>query len=140
MINYVPKAHVNAVIIRLEDSFLKLHFLYISLLSYEIFWRFIIVSESNCSISITTFKQWHAYIHNWSLQPFSQDYNLASHTIYVLKSTPNFKYFSNSSWQFYFTLKVFARNQLRGNHQRIIFHIFVSAWDRFEAYTVPFRP
>ena len=23
------------------------------------------------------------YIHNWSLQPFSQDYDLASHTTYV---------------------------------------------------------
>ena len=26
----------------------------------------------------------HTYIHNWSLQPFSQDYDLASHTTYVV--------------------------------------------------------
>ena len=26
----------------------------------------------------------HAYIHNWPLQPFSQDYGLASHTTHVL--------------------------------------------------------
>ena len=42
----------------------------------------------------------HTYIHNWSLQPFSQDYDLVSHTPYFgcvymidgncsLKSTPN---------------------------------------------------
>ena len=26
----------------------------------------------------------HIYIHNWSLQPFSQDYGLASHTTHVV--------------------------------------------------------
>ena len=26
----------------------------------------------------------HTYIHNWPLQPFSQDYGLAAHTIHVV--------------------------------------------------------
>ena len=26
----------------------------------------------------------HTYIHNWSLQPFSQDYELVSYTTYVV--------------------------------------------------------
>ena len=26
----------------------------------------------------------HTYAHNWSLQPFSQDYNLATHIIYIM--------------------------------------------------------
>ena len=28
--------------------------------------------------------QLHTYIHNWPLQPFSQDYGLDSHTTYVV--------------------------------------------------------
>ena len=26
----------------------------------------------------------HTYIHNWQLQPFTQDYGLASHTTYIV--------------------------------------------------------
>ena len=29
-------------------------------------------------------KAIHTYIHNWSLQPFSQDYDLVSHATYVV--------------------------------------------------------
>ena len=63
------------------------------------------------------------YIHNWLLQPFSQDYGLASHSTHVvcinfiheysLTSTPNDKFLRNLFWQFYFNLRVFARNLLR---------------------------
>ena len=43
-----------------------------------------------------------SHVHNWPLQPFSQDYGLASHT-YSLMSTPNDIFFLRSfSWQFYF--------------------------------------
>ena len=37
---------------------------------------------------------WMLYIHNWSLQPFSQHYDLASHTIYVV--CINFIHYSDS--------------------------------------------
>ena len=30
----------------------------------------------------------HTYIHNWSLQPFNQDYDLVSHTAYVVCINP----------------------------------------------------
>ena len=45
---------------------------------------------------------------------------------YSLKSTPNdkFLFLRNFSWQFLFTLRVFARNLLRGNRQRNTFRIF----------------
>ena len=73
------------------------------------------------------------YIHNWSLQPFSQDYGLASHITYVvalilymrggtysLKSTSNDQFLRNFSWQFSL-LRVFARNLLKGSSRRNIF-------------------
>ena len=57
----------------------------------------------------------YTYIHNWSLQPFSQDYDIAFHTplmlcalivymsslTYSLKSPPNDKFLRSFSWQFY---------------------------------------
>ena len=41
---------------------------------------------NNCHNCLThTYITTHiTYIHNWSLQPFSQDYDLISHTIYVV--------------------------------------------------------
>ena len=32
----------------------------------------------------TSDKSWYTYIHKWSVQPFCQDYDLASHSIYML--------------------------------------------------------
>ena len=78
----------------------------------------------------------HTYIHNWSLQPFSQDYDLVSHTPYVV--CVNFKYEGrdlrckvDSEWQIFekvftailLTFRVFDRNLQRGSRRRIIFHI-----------------
>ena len=34
-----------------------------------------------CQLNVTTI---HTYIHNWPLQPFSQDYGLASHATHVV--------------------------------------------------------
>ena len=75
----------------------------------------------------------HTYIHNWSLQPFSQDYWLSfSHHLclyvsggtYSLKSTSNDRFV----WK---TLRVFARNLLRGNAEVTFFCIlfWCLAWD-----------
>ena len=64
------------------------------------------------------------YTHNWSLQRFSQDYNLAVHTAYFvcvnfihkrrvtysLKSTPNDRFFEKFSMAILFSLRPFARN------------------------------
>ena len=74
------------------------------------------------------------HIHNWSLPPFSQYYNLPFHTTYIvcvnfiyerlnlpLKSTPNDRFLKNFSWQFPFTFRVFAKNPLRGSCRRNIF-------------------
>ena len=52
--------------------------------------------------------------------------------IYSLKSTPNDRLFlRNFSWQFLFTLRIFARNLLRGNRRRNTFRISIwcLAWD-----------
>ena len=43
----------------------------------------------------------------------------------------------NFSWQFYFTLRVFARNQLRGNRRRNTFRIYFDVWPG--ARTLAFR-
>ena len=70
----------------------------------------------------------HTYIHNWPLQPFSQDYGLAlmlyvSGGTYNLTSTSNDKFLGNFFMAGLFTLRVLARNLLRGNRRRNIFHI-----------------
>ena len=73
------------------------------------------------------------YIHNRPLQPFSQDYGLASHTIlcalilyvnggtYSLTSTPNYRFLRNLFMASFFTHRVFARNLLRGKCRRNFF-------------------
>ena len=87
-----------------------------------------------CTSGIITM---HTYIHNWPLQLFSQDYDLISHTTYVvcvnfihkwqvtysLKSLPKGRYLRNLSWQFIFTHSGFARNLLRASRRSNIFHI-----------------
>ena len=42
---------------------------------------------------------------------------------YSLKSTPNYRFFKKLFMEILFTFRVFARNLLRGNRQRNIFHI-----------------
>ena len=61
-------------------------------------------------------------IHNWPLEPFSQDYNLASHT-YSLKSVSNGRVLRDFSWTFHFifTFGGFFRNLLRASRERNIF-------------------
>ena len=78
----------------------------------------------------------YTYIHNWPLQPFSQDYGLASHTTHVV--CVNFicewrdlqfnvyaerQIFEKLFHGMLFTLKVFARNLLRGSRRSNIFYI-----------------
>ena len=69
-------------------------------------------------------------VHNWTLQPFSQDYKLASHNTYVvdinficewrgpiysLKSTTSDRFLRNLFVAILFTFRDFARNLLRDN-------------------------
>ena len=83
---------------------------------------------------------------NSSLQLFSQDYGLASHTTYVmsvkfiykwgkysLNSTPNDRYLKSISRQFYL---VFARNLLRGSRWR---NLFIFTYQVYQANTLPTR-
>ena len=79
------------------------------------------------------------YIRNWSLQPFSQAYDLASPLMlcvlilymsgwtYNLKSTPNDRFLWSFFMAILFKLKVFVRSLLRGNRRRNIF-IFSFWW------------
>ena len=69
------------------------------------------------------------YIHNWSLQLFSRNNDLASHTNYVvcvnflqfytcsLKSTQKDRFLRGFFCQFFWTLRVFARNLVRRSRQ-----------------------
>ena len=84
----------------------------------------------------------HTYIrvHNWSLQPFNQDYDLVFHAIYVvcvnlIHERRNLHFKVDSERQIFeklfmvilfIYLRVFARNLLRGSQRRniFIFHIF----------------
>ena len=76
------------------------------------------------TISTQRCQRTYTYIHNWPLQPFSQDYGLASHCgIYSLTSTPNYRFLRNFFMAGLFTFRVFARNQQRGSRRRNIFHI-----------------
>ena len=92
----------------------------------------------------------HTYIHNWSLQPFSQDYSLASHThvacvnFYVIGGTYSLTSALNDGFlrNFFMTglcpLRVFARNLLRGNCRRnTFFHIsfWCLIWDMNPGFT-----
>ena len=78
----------------------------------------------------------HTYIHNWPLQHFSQDFGLASHTTHVvcvnfISEWRDLQFNVDSERHFLrnffmaglFTLRVFARNLLRGSRRRNIFHI-----------------
>ena len=81
----------------------------------------------------------HTYIHNWPLQPpFSQDYGLASHTSHVecvnfIREWWDLQFNVDSERQIFkklfmaclFTLRIFARNLLRGNCRRNIFRIAI---------------
>ena len=74
------------------------------------------------------------YIHNWSLQPFSQDYHLVSQTTYVVCFNfihkwwdPQFKLdserqiFEKLFMAILFTLTVFAKNLFRESRRKNIF-------------------
>ena len=74
--------------------------------------------------------------YNWSLQPFSQDYDLVSHTTYVVcvnfihewwdlqfKVDSERQIFEKLFMAILFTLRVFARNLLRGSRRRNTFCI-----------------
>ena len=79
----------------------------------------------------------HTYIHNWPLRPYSQDYALACHTIYVvfvnfIHVWRNIQFKVDSKREvevekffmaILFTPRAFARNLLRGNRRKNIFHI-----------------
>ena len=71
------------------------------------------------------------YIHNWSFQSFSQDYDLVSHTIYVVwvnflhkwrglqfKVDSEEQIIDKLFMEILFTLSLFARNLLRVNRRR----------------------
>ena len=88
----------------------------------------------------------HTYIHNWPLQPFSQDYGLASHTTHVMcvnfiRERRDLEFNVDSERQIFlrnffmavlFTLRVFARNLLRGSRRRNIFFIYHFWWLTWE--------
>ena len=72
--------------------------------------------------------------HNWSLQIFSQDYNLTSHTTYVVYVNWRYLQFKvDSERQIFqklfmlilFIFRVFAGNLLSGSRRRNTFRIFV---------------
>ena len=80
----------------------------------------------------------HTYIHNWSLQPFSHDYDLVSHTTYVVcvsfihewrdlqflkspKTDSERQIFEKLFMVILFTLRVLARNLLGESRPRNIF-------------------
>ena len=76
----------------------------------------------------------NTYIHNWPLQPFSQDYGLASHTHVVCVNfilelrdlqfnVDSEDFLRNFFMAALFTLRDFARNLLRENRRRNIFFI-----------------
>ena len=62
------------------------------------------------------------YIHNWSIQPVNQDYDLASPNSYVV--CVNFTLERRDLWKLFTAVLFFARNLLRGNCQGNIFYIF----------------
>ena len=89
-----------------------------------------------------------SYIHNWPLQPFSQDYDLASHTTHIvcfnfIREWWDLQFNIDSERQifekifyvkFLFTLRVLARNLLRGNRWRNAF-FWCLAWDTNPNFT-----
>ena len=90
-----------------------------------------------CSVACSIQKM-HTYIYNWSLQPFSQDYVLASHTTHVVcvnyirewrdlqfYASPNGRFFEKLFHGKFIYAQIFDRNLLRGNRRRNIFSYFV---------------
>ena len=91
------------------------------------------------SLSNVTTSYIHTYIHNWPLQPFSQDYGLVSHTAHVVcvnfiskqrylqfnvdSERQIFKKFLHGN---FIALRVFARHQLRGNRRKNIYFFHIS--------------
>ena len=66
----------------------------------------------------------HAYIHNWPLQPFSQDNGIASHTtlINLIREWRDMhRFLRNLFMAGLFTLRASARNLLRESCRRNIF-------------------
>ena len=66
------------------------------------------------------------YRHSWSLQPFSQNYDLTSLllSLFIFIHKWPFKVDSERKtlleifeWEFWFTLRIFARNLMRANRQ-----------------------
>ena len=80
----------------------------------------------------TSILQRHTYIHNWSLQPFSQDFGLASHTAHVacvnfIRDWRDLQFNVDSERQIseklshgscIYSLRVFARNLLKSCNDR----------------------
>ena len=92
--------------------------------------------NNNCSVphlSYFTYTYMHTYVNNCSLQPFSQDYDLVSHVTYfvcvhfytwVMGPTVQQQIFEKLFMANLFTLRVFARNLLRGSRRRNILFIW----------------
>ena len=89
-------------------------------------------------------KDYHTYIHNWPLQPFTQNYwpSFSHHLCcvnflyisggtYNLKSTPNDRFFEILFMAILFTLRISVRNLLRAYCRRNTFRIsfWCLAWD-----------
>ena len=81
------------------------------------------------------------YIHNWSSQHFSQDYDLVSHTNFThewrylrFKVDSERQIFLEKLFMaiFYFILRVFARNLLRGSCRR---NIYSYSYSRFDVWS-----
>ena len=71
----------------------------------------------------------HTSIYNWPLQPFGQDYSLASLAVlyvsdgtYSLMSTSNDRLLREFFMAGLCTLRIFVRNLVRGSCRRTIFH------------------
>ena len=82
-------------------------------------------------ISKFTIDYYLCYIHNWLLQPFSQDYwaCFSHHLCYVCVNF-NDKFFEKLFMAILFILRVFSSYLLRGNRRRNTFCILLSclAW------------
>ena len=104
----------------------------------KVHWRRYVLSlkatEDNkyISRSITRSIIWLLYIQNLSLQAFSQDHDLVSHTIYVvcvnfIHNWWDLQFKVDSERQLFeklFTLRAFVRNLLRGSRRWNIFFIY----------------
>ena len=86
-------------------------------------------------------EQPHTCMHNSSLQPFAQDYDLASHTtnamcVNFVHEWGNLQFKVDSERHVFekifmailFTLRIFARNLLRGSWQRIFIFFRFDVW------------